>query len=42
MAKQKKPTVKPKSEPTGKDEEAESRAIEKWLRMVDKPRGPRS
>jgi hypothetical protein len=40
MAKQKKPTVKRKSGPTGTDKEAESRAIKQWLRMADKPRRP--
>ncbi|TKJ38937.1 MAG: hypothetical protein CEE38_04375 [Planctomycetes bacterium B3_Pla] len=42
MAKQKKPTAKRKSGLTGTDREAESRAIEKWLRMADRPRRTRS
>lgn len=39
MAKQKKPRVKRKSDPTDIDREAEARALAEWLRMVDKPQG---
>lgn len=37
MAKQKKRRVKHKSERTGMDKDAETTAIDKWLRMLDKP-----
>lgn len=37
MADMEKGQVKRKSGPTGTDEEAEAKAMEKWLRIVDKP-----
>jgi len=37
MAKKKKQRVKPKSGLTGTDEEAETKRIQDWLRMVEKP-----
>lgn len=37
MAKKKKQRAKPKSGPTDMDEEAETKRIQEWLRMVEKP-----
>jgi len=37
MAKPRKPSVKRRPGPTGTDEQAETRAIQNWLRVMDKP-----